>query len=294
MHALRLAAYRGGMPRSSDGDQFARVVQVGISRGMDVVDAWRQARAMRPSAQARALQAQHDRALAAQRRAVRQHQRRERLLANEVTGGTIVAGVAGTLGVVDIVIESTTAQAGVYGPAWMWVVLATAGGASALVARRRRRHLPPPPRIDVVAAPVTSLRPDAIGAEQAQQLTLLRLQLGQIIPAIDRLHPGAAEELRRADAEAATQLHALVERLAVLDGIRREMPGTTADSAATAAAYEVRDRLATGCATYERLIAASATMLAAPDVARGTDEVLGPALDGLSAYTHGLQRAAGS
>lgn len=282
------------MPRSSDGDQFARVVQMGISRGMDVVDAWRQARAQRPTAQARALQAQHDRTLAAQRRAVRQHQRRERTLANEVTGGTIVAGVAGTLGALDIVIESTTAAAGVYGPAWMWVALATAGGATALVARRRRRNLPPPPRIDAVVTPVTSLSSDAIGAQQAQQLTSLRLQLAQVIPAIDRLHPGAAEELRRADAEAATQLHALVERLAVLDSIRREMPGTTAESAATIAAHEVRDRLATGCATYERLIAASATMLAAPDVARGTDEVLGPALDGLAAYTHGLQRAAGS
>lgn len=261
---------------------------------MDVVDAWRQARAERPTAQARALQAEHERALAAQRRAVRQHQRRERRLANEVTGGTVIAGVAGTLGALDIVIESTTAQAGVYGPAWMWVVLAAAGGTTALIARRRRQQLPTPPRIDVVAAPVTSLRDDAVGAEPARQLTSLRLQLARIVPAIERLHPGAAEELRRADAEAATQLHALADRLAVLDGIRREMPGTTAEAAATAAAYEVRDRLATGCATYERLIAASATMLAAPDVARGTDEVLGPALDGLAAYTHGLQRAAGS
>jgi hypothetical protein len=35
-------------------------------------------------------------------------------------------------------------------------------------------------------------------------------------------------------------------------------------------------------------------MLAAPDVARGTDDVLAPALEGLAAYTHGLQRAAGA
>ena len=35
-------------------------------------------------------------------------------------------------------------------------------------------------------------------------------------------------------------------------------------------------------------------MLAAPDVARGTEEVLTPALQGLAAYTHGLQRAAGA
>ena len=45
------------------------------------------------------------------------------------------------------------------------------------------------------------------------------------------------------------------------------MAGTQAEAAATSAAVEVRERLATGCATYERLIAASATMLAAPDIA---------------------------
>ena len=49
---------------SSDRDQFARVVQTGIARGMDVVDAWRQARAQRPSAQARALQVEQTRRLA--------------------------------------------------------------------------------------------------------------------------------------------------------------------------------------------------------------------------------------
>jgi hypothetical protein len=289
-----LAAYGGSMPRSSDPDQFARVVQAGISRGMDVVDAWRQARAQRPSATARALQAEHDRAIAGQQRALRQHQRRERRLANEVTGGTVMAGVAGTLGVLDIVIESTTAQAGVYGPAWIWVVLAAGGGVTALVARRRRAHLPHPPRVDVTAPINVAVPSDAIGAEQSQRLTYLRLQLAQVIPAIERLHPEAANDLRRADSEAAPQLHALVERLAILHSIRRDMPDTIAENAATNAAIEVRERLATGCATYERLIAASATMLAAPDMARSTDEVLGPALDGLSAYTHGLERAADS
>lgn len=285
-------AYRGSM--ASDRDQFARVVQSGISRGMDVVDAWRQARAQRPSAQARALQVEQDRRLAEQRRALRRHQRMERRLDNEVTGGIAVAGVAGTLGVLDIVIESTTATAGVYGPAWIWVALAAGGGVLAAVARRKRAHLPPAPRVDVAPPLAVSVPSDAIGAEQAERLTSLRRQLAQIIPAIERLHPGAAEDLRAADLEAAAQLHALVDRLVILHGIRREMAGTQAEGAATSAAIEVRERLATGCTTYERIIAASATMLAAPDVARGTDEVLAPALEGLAAYTHGLQRAAGA
>lgn len=279
---------------ASDRDQFARVVQAGISKGMDVVDAWRQARAQRPNAQARALEAEQQRRLAEQQRALRRHQRRQRRLDNEVTGGIAVAGVAGTLGVLDIVIESTAATAGVYGPAWIWIALAAGGGITAAVARRTRAQLPPAPRVDVLPVTTMTVPADAIGAEQAQRLTSLRLQLAQVIPAIDRLHPGAAEDLRRADLEAAPQLHALVERLVVLHGIRIEMTGTPAEAAATSAAVEVRERLATGCATYERLIAASATMLAAPDIARGTDEVLAPAVEGLTAYAHGLKRAANS
>lgn len=279
---------------ASDRDQFARVVQAGISRGMDVVDAWRQARAQRPSAQARALQVEHDRRLAEQQRALRRHQRRQRTLDNEVTGGVAVAGVAGTLGVLDIIIESTAATSGVYGPAWVWVALAAGGGVVAAVARRKRAQLPPPPRVDAIPSAPAAIPAHAIGAEQAQRLTSLRLQLAQVIPAIERLHPDAAADLRRADLEAAPQLHALVDRLVVLHGIRIEMAGTQAEAAATSAAVEVRERLTTGCATYERLIAASATMLAAPDIARGTDEVLAPALEGLTAYTHGLKRAANS
>lgn len=278
---------------ASDRDQFARVVQSGISRGMDVVDAWRQAKAQRPDAQARALQVEQSRRLAEQQKALRRHQRRQRRLANEVTGGIAVAGVAGTLGVLDIVIESTTAAAGVYGPAWVWVVMAAGGGVVAAVARRKSRELPPPPRVDA-PVPALAVPAEAIGAEQAQRLTSLRLQLAQVIPAIERLHPVAAQDLRAADLEAAPQLHALVERLVILHGIRRDMAGTDAESAATGAAIEVRERLTTGCATYERIIAASATMLAAPDIARGTDEVLTPALEGLAAYAHGLQRAAGA
>ena len=279
---------------ASDRDQFARVVQAGISRGMDVVDAWRQARAQRPSAQARALQAEHDRRLAEQQRALRRHQRRQRTRDNEVTGGVAVAGIAGTLGVLDISIESTAATAGVDGPAWMWVALAAGGGVVAAVARRKRAQLPPAPRVDAIPSAPAAIPAHAIGAEQAQRLTSLRLQLAQVIPAIERLHPDAAADLRRADLEAAPQLHALVDRLVVLHGIRIEMAGTQAEAAATSAAVEVRERLTTGCATYERLIAASATMLAAPDIARGTDEVLTPALEGLTAYTHGLKRAANS
>ncbi len=70
------------------------------------------------------------------------------------------------------------------------------------------------------------------------------------------------------------------------------MPGTEPARAATAAAEEVRGRLARGCATYESLLAAAATLLAAPDIARSTEDVLNPAVEAMTAYAHGLARAA--
>lgn len=276
----------------SDGDQFARLVQQGIARGLDVVDAWRQARAQRPSPQARQLQAAHDRAVAQARRETKRHHSRERRLQAEVVGGTAVAGVAGTVGILDVVIEATTSQAGVYGPSWAWLGAAIVGAVVAFTARQGQKSAPPEPRIAIPPAPPAAVPRNAIGSAEAARLTTLRLQLAEIVPAIERLHPDAARELRMADLEAAPPLHALVDRLAILDRIRREMPGTQAEAAATSAAVEVRDRLATGCGTYERLLAASATLLAAPDLDRTTDEVLGPALQAMTAYAHGLQRSA--
>jgi hypothetical protein len=274
-------------------DSFTKALQTGIARGLDAVDAWKQARAARPSAQARALQAEQERAVALQAYARRRYDRHAQRLQTQATTGTAVAGVAGTVGVIDVVAEAATSQVGVYGPSWMWISAAVVGGVLALSARRQRRHLPAPPHVDDLPAVPIAVPPDAIGAEQAQQLVSLRLQVVQVIPAISRLHAGAADELRRADAEAAPPLHALVERLVILHRIRHDMPGTPADEAATDAAVEVRSRLITGCATYEQLLAASATMLAAPDIVRSTDEVLSPAVAALTAYTHGLQRAAG-
>ncbi len=275
-----------------DGDQFARVVQTGISKGLDVVEAWRRARTDRPTAEERQLRAEHDRALAIHKREVSRYTRRERRLQTQVTAGTAVAGVAGTIGVIDVLAEAVTSQTAVYGPSWMWVATAITGGVVAVASRRARKAMPPPPRNDVPPPPPPSLPDAAIGAAESRRLGGLRGQLSALLPTMHRLHPGAAEELRRADLEAAPALHFQIERLAVLHRIRVEMPGTTAEEAATTAAVEVRARLTTGCETYERLLAASATMLAAPDMSRGTDEILGPSLTALSAYAHGLQRTA--
>lgn len=274
-------------------DSFSKALQASIAKGLDAVDAWKQARAARPSAQARALQAEQERAVALQAYARRRYDRRAQRLQTQATTGTAVAGIAGTVGVIDVVAEAATSQVGVYGPSWAWITAAIIGGILAVSARRQRRTMPAPPRVDELPAAPIAVPADAIGAPESQQLITLRLQLVQVIPAIARLHPGAAEELRQADVEAAPPLHALVERLVILHRIRHDMPGTQAEEAATTAAMEVRARLTTGCTTYEQLLAASATMLAAPDIARSTEDVLSPALAAMAAYTHGLQRAAG-
>ena len=86
---------------------------------------------------------------------------------------------------------------------------------------------------------------------------------------------------------------AQVTRLAVLDQVRRDMPGSQASEAATDAAQLVRARLAEGVAVYDRLLAAASTMLASPDLGRSISEVLGPAADALTAYAEGLRTADG-
>lgn len=273
----------------SDRDAFAAVVQAGIERGLDVVEAWRSARTTKPS---RALEAQRQQAIAAHAREVRRYKRRKARLTTRTIAGTAVAGVAGTVGAIDVIVEAATSQAAVYGPSWMWLGAAVIGAVSALTARRSAATLTQPPAFVAPVGAPPHLRADAIGAEEAARLTLLRVQLAGIVPTLDAVHPSAAADLRQADVEASPPLHALVERLELLDRMRRELDTSPAGSAATDAALQVRARLNDGCQTYERLLTASASLLAAPDVSRSTTEVLTPAIEALQAYTHGLERSA--
>lgn len=272
-----------------DRESFAAVVQAGIERGLDVVEAWRAARASKPS---RALEAARQRAVVAHTREVRRYERRRATLTTRTIGGTAVAGVAGTVGTIDVIAEVATNQTAVYGPSWMWLGAAVIGAVTAFTARRRARSLTPPPAFVAPIGPPPTLRPDAIGAGESQRLIRLRVQLADIVATLDALHPAAAADLRQADIEASPPLHALIERLELLDRMRRELGNSPAADAATTAAMQVRERLHAGCQTYESLLTASASLLAAPDVSRSTAEVLTPAIEALQAYTHGLQRSA--
>lgn len=278
-----------------DPEELARLVETGLARGLDLVDAFRSATARYPGGGGpgvRSLERQHRKAVEQHRKAVKRYERTVSSLRTQATAGTAVAGVAGTVGAIDVVTEAVTSQAGVYGPSWMWLGGAVIGGVTAFAARRRLRETKPPAPLTLPLPPPAPLPPTARGAAESARLSALRVQLAQVVPAVARLHPGAAEELLRADSDAAPAMNALVERLAVLHRIEQDMPGSQPAVAAGAAGEEVRVRLASGVTTYERLLAASATLLAAPDPGRSADEVLGPAVDGLTAYAHGLTRSA--
>lgn len=137
------------------------------------------------------------------------------------------------------------------------------------------------------------MRRGAVGFFEVSRFSTVRVQVITLVPSLERLHPGAGEELRRADAEAAGPLTALCERLRVLDDLQRELPGSAAATSAIASADVVRTRLAEGCSTYDALLAAAADLLASPDLDRRTSDVLAPAIDALVAYAHGLERASG-
>lgn len=227
--------------------------------------------------------------MAKQQREVMRQRSRRASLRSQAVGGAVAAGVSGSIGVLDVV--ATIGGSDVPGPTAMWFAVAAISALVSVRGQRRLRRLPPAPEpIALVGAPPT-LRRQAIGASEVSRFTAVRVQVMTMAPSLDRLYPGAGDDLRRADAEAAGPLTALCERLRVLDDLQRELPGTSAARTAAASAEVVRTRLADGCRTYDDLLAAAAQLMAAPDLSRSTAVVLTPAIDAMLAYAHGLQRA---
>lgn len=210
-------------------------------------------------------------------------------LRSQIVGGAVAAGVSGAIGVWDVI--ATSGGSDFPGPTAFWFLLAAASAVVSIRGQRKLRSLPPATEpMTIVGAPPT-LRRQAIGATEVSRFATVRVQVITMTPALDRLYPGAGDELRRADAEAAGPLTALCERLRVLDDLQRELPGTTTAHTAASSAEIIRDRLSAGCRTYDDLLAAAARLLAAPDLSRSTDTVLAPAVAAMLAYAHGLQRA---
>lgn len=271
---------------------LAKVVEQGVQLGIDAVDGLRAAIGQPTAAgrvralerQNRHIQAQHQRALKRFRHRL-QRARQQRIV------GTSLAGVAGTLGLLDLVIEGVSSASGVFGPAWLWCGTAGVAAVIAVKGSLTLRHAQAPQAPVLALAPPPPLPLGARGAAEVARLASVRLKLNDVASAVSRLHPDAATELRRADREAAGPLNTLAERLALLHQIAKDLPGSAAALASAESAQVVAGRLADGCQRYEELLAAAARLLAAPDQTRSTEEVLGPAVASMVAYAHGLQQA---
>jgi hypothetical protein len=272
-----------------DGDELAALIEQGLNRGLDVIDAfWAVAGSGRGTS--RALAREQRRALESQRRLARRHERLVNRRRRSMTTGAVVAGAAGSIGVLDLAVEAG-GSGGAFGPPFVWFGIAALGGVMSWRARGQLRSVGAPPVTIPVIAPPAPLPRSAVGAIEVERLTSVRMQILQMAVTIEPLSSDAADELRRADAEAAGPLTALADRLALLHQLQRELPNSPAADAARSSALVVKERLASGCATYEELLAASARLLAAPDAQRSTGEILEPALAAMVAYAHGLQTA---
>ena len=271
----------GDKRAGTDLAKLAERVHTLVEQGVGVAEAYASVR----GANAKALKEQQ-RAVAAHTKAVARHERHLTASARRAVTWSTVSVATAVIGVIDVASGTVAGE-----PVW-WL-----GGAalSAVFAVRAshagRTATEPGPLVLPVSAPA-DLRRDATGWAQAQGLIAVRRQVAAMLPAVRSLHPGAGAELAAADGEAGPVLSALVTRLGLLDQVVHELPGTSAAMSAAAASVQVRDRLADGVQRYDALLAAAATMLAAPDMGRSSVAVLGPAADALTAYAHGLASSA--
>jgi hypothetical protein len=264
------------------GERVAALVE----QGLDVAEAYSAAKGAGTKATR-----EHAKAMEKHAKAVRKHrdvvaaQRRQSVTMTAVSGATAV------LGVIDAASVDTSALPG---PPAVWLIASALAAVSAVRNRYAAKNsvAPEPPALSSSFA-ANDIRRDAIGWSEAQGLAAVRRQLVAMVPAVAALHPDAGRELKAADEEAAPALAAQVTRLAVLDQVRRDLPGSQAATAAADSAEQVRARLAEGVAVYDRLLAAASTMLASPDLGRPSLDVLGPAADALTAYAAGLRTASG-
>jgi hypothetical protein len=272
-------------PKSTDVARLGERVAALVEQGLDVAEAYASAKGgtTRASKDYAKAMDKHD-------KAVVKHQDKVRSQRREAVTMSAASGAASVMGIIDVASHDVV----IPGPAWLWLLGSGFAAILAVRARYDATHAvaPEPPSLQAVFT-VSDVRRDAIGWEEAQGLAVVRRQLSAMIPAVTGLHPDAGKELASADAEAAPALAAQVTRLAVLDQVRRELPGSRAAEAARVAAETVRARLAEGVAVYDHLLAAASTMLASPDLGRPSLDVLGPAADALTAYAAGLRTAAG-
>lgn len=249
--------------------EVSAMVEAGIARGLNVIDAFTAATGNRT------LDRAHKKELAAQKRAHRKYRARlDSLRFGAIAGGgTAIAG--GTLALVSV-------------SPGLWILSAT-GAVISFVSIRRWRRIGERPMVRNLVPPASQLPRGAIGRDCVKRYLTVRTQVVNMSASVSVLHRDAGLEMANADAEAAVALNALCDRLMVLHQLGSSLPGTAAATSASTAAAVVASRLELGCEGYDNLLAAAAELLATPDI--GGMVNLQPAADSLIAYSYGLMRA---
>ncbi len=211
-----------------------------------------------------------------------------RLRRRSVTATYAAASMAG-LGVVDIAtgLGAPGANGAIPMSPGAWFIAAAVAGFVAVRSRTRAATAQRPAPIALPPVPAPVLPPGTTGAEEAARLAQAEYQLQTMIPAVAQLHSEAARDLQATIATVQPTTHALVERLELVAGI-----DAFAAPQAAEAAEALRRRLADGVRAYEQLIAATASLLAAPDPQGPASAMLDSAATNLEAYAAGLSTAA--
>lgn len=268
-------------PNPNAGRGLERVIAVGMDLVKQARDAAK-ANASPPSRE-RQMAAEHRAALVRHEADLRRHQGR---IAGARAG--LVVGGAGTVAMG----AATLGSVGTPGQAAFFGVLTAASAAFGMRERSKVKALEAQPPVPVLPPlPPARMRPGARGADEADRVANALMHLYDLVPSVARLYPQAGQELWRAISDVEPLLRGQVERLTSLDRIEWEMPGSRAAQAAVEAGVVVTGRLRAGADALEELIAASARLLAAPDIGDGVPNTLAPAILSLEAFAHGLHAA---
>lgn len=246
------------------------MVEQGLARGLNLIDSFQAATGNR------SLTKVHKKAIQEHRKIQRAYTVRRDSIRFGAVGGAGVAVMTGAAGALTLT------------PGW-WI-LTGVGAVTSFVSFRKWKSIGPAPRESAPVEPVKALPRGAVGKDDVMRYITVRTQILQLHSGIRSIHPDAAIELRAADSAAAPALNALVDRLAVLHELRIQLPNTAAANTAESAAIVISERLRTGCDSYDTLLAAAATLMAAPGIDMNSD--LQSAAQALIAYSYGLERAA--
>ncbi len=213
--------------------------------------------------------------------------RLKRLSVRSATGNYVAAGAAG-LGVVDVATGITQPMVNGAIPAspGLWFVTAAVAALIGVRARLQLTHATPPPAPALPPVPPPVLPATAVGSEESAEVFRAEAQLVAMIPAVDQIHPEAGMALRTTMHAVQPRMHGLIERLELLSNVDAMKAPQAAEAAET-----LRRRLAEGAEAYDRLIAATVTLLAAPDPAGAANDSLSMAVYELESYAAGLAAA---